>query len=430
VINENFLKLLSRHVNVRIIPLAKADDLITELKNIEKYKFDYLYIDSFSFLLKSFLLREKFGITVPFICTIHTIAPWSFNYIYAIPLIRKYDIVFAPSMYARQSILRISDKLNVHVVPYMLDVNHIENIAADVRKKRCDKYKIISFLGRIVEGKGIGSLISCMPDVVKKVKNARLHIIGPLSSVGTTDLPKSTYVKYLERKINRLNLKDKIRFLGVRLGDNKYRALASTDLFVNPTVAKEETFSIANIEALSCSLPVIATDWAANNEIIKHGRNGYITGVKSNRKEAKEIDIEKASFVITKVLNDDKLRVGLRKNAIKSVQTYDYKRIMPVFIKLLKKRKIKEELPRWNSIKNKMPLDFKDIFTKDAFFFINFGSEFRASTYNSLFQKMFEKLSSGRSSKNISGDGSKKKRPPTPFVDSIRREFISYLTLK
>jgi len=139
--------------------------------------------------------------------------------------------------------------------------------------------------------------------------------------------------------------------------------------------------------------------------------------------------MENASFVITKVLNDDKLRLGLRKNAIKSVQTYDYKRIMPVFIKLLKKRKIKKELSRWNSIKNKMPVDFKDIFTKDAFFFINFGSEFK-STYNSFFQKMFENLSSGRSSKNIPRGDSKKERPPTPLVDSIRREFISYLTLK
>jgi glycosyltransferase involved in cell wall biosynthesis len=430
VIDENFLRLLSGYVNVKIISLAKADEIIAKFNEIEKYKLDYLYIDSFGFLMESFLLREKSGINVPFICNVHTVVPWAFKYTCIIPLIQEYDIIFAPSQYARQSILRISDKLNVHVIPYVLDVRRIENIAEAARKKRSDKYKIISFLGRISKGKGIGSLISCMPDIAKRVKNARLHIMGPLNGHGIADTPKCSYVKYLERKIKRLNLEGKIRFLGVQLGDDKYRALASSDLFVNPTIAKEETFSAVNTEALACGLPIIVTDWAGNNELVKHGRNGYRIDVKEGRKRTVEMDKKKAVLFITKALNDGRLRARFKRGSIKSGRTYDYKKILPVFIKLLKKRKAGKKSSGWNIIKNKAPIDFKDMFTKGVAFFIHFDSELRMNTYGFLYKRMFEDSLSDCSSENISRDDAGEKRAPVLLVDSIRREYTRYLTLQ
>ena len=430
VIDENFLKLLSRYVDVRIVSLTKVGGIIAKFNEIEKHKPDYLYIDSFEFLTQSFLLREKSGINIPFICYVHTIVPWSFKYTCIIPLIRKYDIILAPSQYARRSILRISDKLNVHVVPHMLDINHIENIIADVRRKRSDKYKIISFLGRISKGKGIGSLISCMPGIVKRIKNARLHVIGPLNGRGMADTPKSPYVKRLEKKIKRLNLEDKVRFLGVQLGDDKYRALASSDLFVNTTVAEEETFSVVNIEALACGLPIIVTDWAGNNELVKHGRNGYLVDVKGGRKKTVEMNKEKAVLFITKALNDEKLCARLRKGSMKSGRKYDYKKILPSFIKLLKKRKARERSSGWNIIKNKTPIDFKDMFTKDAAFFIHFDSELRRNTYGFLYKRMVEDLLLDCPFKNMSGDVADKKRAPALLVDSIRRAYTRYLTLQ
>lgn len=430
-INENFLNLLSKYVNVKIIPLAKPGDIVREFSNIDRYGFDYLFIDCFNFLLPSFLLREKFGLDIPFICGIHTTIPWSSRYICIIPLIKKQDVVFSPSEHAGRSFLMISDKPVVHLMPHMLDVNRIETLSSDIRRARKGhNYKTIAFLGRIRQEKGIGSLIECMPEIVKRVKKSRLDIIGPLSSDCMTDAPRSTYVKYLERKVKHMGLGDRVRFLGMRMGDDKYRALASSDLFVNLTVAKGETFPMVNVEALACGLPIIATDWAGNKEIVRSGENGYLVGVGEGRRSSREADIKEAVFFITKVLNDDMLRVRLGKGAARSARMYDYRKVLPAFIRILRMGRAKKRRSRWDLIKNKRPADFKDIFTKDAFFFINLGPQFRKKTYGLLYKDMIKNFSPDRPPRKMQAEKTGGREASKSITRSIRKAYERYLMLQ
>lgn len=383
-IDNTFLDLLKCYVSVKIIPVDTMGGLKRTFKNLEKDKLDYLYADTFNLLSPSFFLRERFGLNIPLIFTIHSVFYWIERYVKIIPLIRKDDIIIAPSVYAKESFLKISDKFNIRIIPYALDIEFIRGNAADTFKKHPDR--VISFLGRVTEAKGIGTLIKCMPDVISRVKDARLVVVGPLSEDMAGDHPKSVYVRKIEKQIRRLGLTQKVYFEGMVTGIEKYKILSGSDIFVNPTLAPEEAFPIVNIEALACGLPVVATDWAGNREVIVDGKNGYLVDVE-NGKDGLRVNTACLTSLIIKVLKNKKLNLKLKRNALKSSGAYDYRKWLPKFAGLLKKRKKAHVENRWGLIKNKRITDFKDLFNKDFLFFLYYRTHLASDTYALLYKQ-------------------------------------------
>jgi glycosyltransferase involved in cell wall biosynthesis len=62
-------------------------------------------------------------------------------------------------------------------------------------------------------------------------------------------------------------------FAGMQTGDALSRHYASADLFVFPSLS--ETFGNVTLEALASGLPVVAFDYAAAQETVVNGRNGF-----------------------------------------------------------------------------------------------------------------------------------------------------------
>lgn len=396
VITNNFLSLLERYTKVVRIPISREHNLKESfLSEIKKYNLDYLYIDSFYFLLESFLLREKFRLDIPFILKLDTVYSWIKPYVFLIPLIRKYDIIYAPSQYAKDSFLRILDKFKIHIIPNVLDIECIQNNISHCCKS--DR-KVITFMGRLVEDKGIEILIESMPKIIAKVKDAHLNIIGPLSSVGITDYPKHPYVKRLEDKVRKLKLIPRVHFKGVQLGLDKYRMLSESDVFVNPTVASGETFGIVNLEALVCGVPVITTNWGGSKELIQDRKNGFLINVDEHREGVFKIDTEQMVSVLVNVLEDRQLDLTLRNRALKTARRYDYHKILPRFVNLLRKRGRLKVKNNWNGIKHKRVIDFRYLFNENIFFFIYLTKIFRKETYSSLYSKYIDYTPSKQSS--------------------------------
>lgn len=280
VITNTFLSLFGKYVDIRRLTIKTKEGFPDALIEICKHDLDYLYVDSFNFLLESFLVREKNNLDIPFIVKLNTIIPWLHNLIFITPLIRACDIIYVPTEYAKKSFCRISDKIKVHVIPNSLDIASIrKNIT--IKKRR--KNGIITYMGRLVEGKGVEVLIRSMPEVLERVKNAHLNIIGPLSGEGTKDYPKSKFVTSLKKLVKKTGLTEKVHFKGVRYDSDKYRILAESSVFVNLTTAREETACFANLESLLCGVPVITTDWAANRELIKNNKNGLLINIRPER---------------------------------------------------------------------------------------------------------------------------------------------------
>lgn len=86
--------------------------------------------------------------------------------------------------------------------------------------------------------------------------------------VGTGD-----QVQTLQKLTGELDLNDRVFFLGVR--SDVERIHQFTDIFIGPSLW-QEAFGLANIEAMSCALPVISTRVGAIPEVVQDGATGIL----------------------------------------------------------------------------------------------------------------------------------------------------------
>lgn len=108
--------------------------------------------------------------------------------------------------------------------------------------------RLMIFLGRLHPKKRPDALIRAMTEVVSRVPDAVLLVVGSA---------EPAYVDGLKALANRLGLLNSVRFLGLLTGDAKWGALAASDLFVLPSL--QENFAIATAEAMQLGVPVLIT---------------------------------------------------------------------------------------------------------------------------------------------------------------------------
>jgi len=119
----------------------------------------------------------------------------------------------------------------------------------------------ITFVGRLVHGKGVQDLILAFPEITKE-SDARLLIIGD-----------GSYRPELERLARRVD-KGNILFLGQKNQREIAEILSTTDVFVNPSYSEGLPTSV--LEAGAAGLPIVATDVGGTREIIKDGKSGFL----------------------------------------------------------------------------------------------------------------------------------------------------------
>jgi glycosyltransferase involved in cell wall biosynthesis len=111
-----------------------------------------------------------------------------------------------------------------------------------------DDQPLAIFLGRLTERKGVHLLLSAFAEVVRRLPEAQLLIVGPDEGL----LPA------LRSRARTSGIEGRVRFAGLMTGSDRLSALQAADVFVLP--ATGEGFSIAALEALACGLPVVITE--------------------------------------------------------------------------------------------------------------------------------------------------------------------------
>ncbi len=120
---------------------------------------------------------------------------------------------------------------------------------------------LVGAVGNIRPAKGYDLFLEAARLVLDRHPECRFTVAGE----GTGPL----YESLLESR-RRLNLEHAFTFLGFR--SNAAEVLNNLDVFVLPSVS--EGFSISAVEAMACSLPVVATRSGGPEEIIRDGVNG------------------------------------------------------------------------------------------------------------------------------------------------------------
>jgi glycosyltransferase involved in cell wall biosynthesis len=120
-----------------------------------------------------------------------------------------------------------------------------------------DDEMVIAFLGRVVMEKGLDVFADAVHAFATFGFKHRVLVIGegPARSWFEEQLPEAI-------------------FIGQQTGDDLAHALASADVFLNPSVT--EAFGNVTLEAMACSLPVIAADSVGATHLVQPGTTGTL----------------------------------------------------------------------------------------------------------------------------------------------------------
>jgi len=158
----------------------------------------------------------------------------------------------------------IDDKKIIRIY-FGMDMKLFENLPE--RGKFKEKYKIIGkmilYLGRINKTKGIDFSIKAFAEITNKADDLVYVIAGP----------DDGYKAELEKLIKKLDLNEKIKFIGYVDDKDKIAAYVDADLLLH-TVLYMGGVGIVPLEAILCNTPVIVTEECG--EIIKEANAGYL----------------------------------------------------------------------------------------------------------------------------------------------------------
>lgn len=154
------------------------------------------------------------------------------------------------------------DKINV--IPNGINMTAFNGVEKDYEFRRnyaMDNEKIILFMGRLVNEKGIQHLIDAMPKVLANYHDAKLVIAG-----------KGGMLDELKAKVNYLGIQNKVYFAGYLNAKQVAKMYKCADLAVFPSTY--EPFGVVTLEAMLAGIPTVVSDIGGLNEIVEHGKNG------------------------------------------------------------------------------------------------------------------------------------------------------------
>jgi N-acetylglucosaminyldiphosphoundecaprenol N-acetyl-beta-D-mannosaminyltransferase len=82
--------------------------------------------------------------------------------------------------------------------------------------------------------------------------------------------------KVIDDAISAHGLDGRVTLTGVLVGEAKRRIFHDADIFCFPTFFASETFGLVVAEAMSCGLPVVATNWRGLRSVVDDGKDGFL----------------------------------------------------------------------------------------------------------------------------------------------------------
>jgi glycosyltransferase involved in cell wall biosynthesis len=220
-------------------------------------------------------------------------------------------IVF-PSFYSKNMHLKYGvDKRKAKVIHCFL--NDFKEVEGKNNKK--NNKKIILYVGKVMEEKGIEVLIRSVKKLLKYDKNWKLIVIG----VGRA-------LNEMKKLTHELGLDQYVEFLGHVQHHYIFKYYSIADVVVIPSTVPE-TFSIALLEAHLSKKITICSKTGALEERIKDGENGFLVEPNNSDELAKKI-----YFVLK---NYAKLKFIEEKAYLNAKKLYSSEKSFSEYVKLL-----------------------------------------------------------------------------------------------
>ena len=201
---------------------------------------------------------------------------------------------FTQSAIAR-AISRKSAQQMVRIAPG-IDVEHFSPVNSDKLRKELglEGKKVIVSVGRLVHRKGQDHLIESLPEIVKRVPNAHLLMVG-----------KGPYLDHLAKLVAANNLENHVSFIGRIQYAELPQFICVGDVFAMPSRSRlagleVEGLGIVYLEASSCGLPVVAGSSGGAPDAVIQGVTGVVVDGTDN--------VEIAEAIISLLNDPDKAK--------------------------------------------------------------------------------------------------------------------------
>lgn len=146
----------------------------------------------------------------------------------------------------------------------------LENISREEARKRLhieNEKKVLLFFGFIREYKGLGYLLQAMPEVIKRIENVELLVVGDFAGVEEKK-------KYMDM-IQECGIQEYVRVYDGYIPDKEVeKFFAASDLVVLPYTSATQS-GIVQI-AYGFEKPVIVTNVGGLPDVVEDGKTGYV----------------------------------------------------------------------------------------------------------------------------------------------------------
>jgi rhamnosyl/mannosyltransferase len=175
------------------------------------------------------------------------------------------------------------------VIPYGLEMAagdpppRVAARAAAIRQEAAGQ-PLVLFVGRLVKYKGVDVLLEAMRGV-------------PATAVIVGNGPERAA---LEGAAQQAGVAGRVKFLGEAAPDELAALYRACDLFVLPSVTRQEAFGVVQIEAMACGKPIISTDLGTGTGWVnQHDETGFVVAPR---------DAEALRAAIARLLSDATLQ--------------------------------------------------------------------------------------------------------------------------
>lgn len=309
--------------------LALASHIVdlVRFENLDLIHVHYAIPHATSAYLAKQILGEA-GKHIPLITTLHgtdiTIVGSSPSYLPVVNFsINQSDGVTAVSKFLRdETYSRFEINKDIRVVTNFVDIRRFQHSdKSHFKKAICqDGELILAHVSNFRKVKRVEDTVKIFRKVLDAGIKAKLLLVG--------DGPERESVEQLCRELGTCK-----HTLMLGKQEKIEEILSIADLFLLPSGS--ETFGLAALEAMSCSVPVISSNIGGLPELNIHGETGYLCELG---------DVDKMAEYAIELLKNDELRTKISKNARMHAEQFESSKIIQQYEEYYEE--VKEDLMR------------------------------------------------------------------------------------
>lgn len=230
-----------------------------------------------------------------------------------IKMVNRFSGLFVQTENIRKDLEEIGVK-NLHILSNPKRLNTLKEEAV---KEVVDENIKVCVFSRIYADKGV-------EDAIEAVKLANETLGDNYITLDMYGLVPEFYKERLNELLGQN--KDLVKYNGIIDYDKTVETLSNYFVMLFPTYYHGEGFPGNVIDAYNSALPIIATDWLYNSDVVLDNKTGLLVPIKNPKA---------LSEAILKLYHDRKLRQALALNSLREVPKYSPDKVLADFYEMI-----------------------------------------------------------------------------------------------